>query len=84
VVPKSMPSTFAIKFKKMVVFSLFLCNYDAAIQGTTLKHCKQRTKMTFNPFLRRQKTTPIAPLWHCKSAIWHSWAARLLGGMISI
>jgi hypothetical protein len=50
VVPKSMPSTFAIKFKKLVVYSPFLRNYNAAISETTWKYCKQRIKLSFPIF----------------------------------
>jgi hypothetical protein len=37
VVPKSMPKTFAINNKKLVVCSLFPCNYGAAIPRITWK-----------------------------------------------
>jgi hypothetical protein len=60
VVPKSMPNTFAIKFKKMVVCSLFQCNNDAAIPKTTWKPLKQRVNFYFFSFKAGLKTVPKA------------------------
>jgi hypothetical protein len=49
VVPKSMPKTFAINNKKLVICLLFPRNYDAAIQRRAWKPLKQREKLSF-PF----------------------------------